>query len=47
VARVFGAKLAEMWGQQVVVENKPGAAGSTLAEQLSDDGLASDDEHIP
>jgi len=25
---VFGAKLAELWGQQVIVESKPGAAGS-------------------
>src|SRR6266699_4350498 len=28
MARVFGAKLSELWGQQVIVENKPGAAGS-------------------
>ncbi len=28
MARVFGAKLAELWGQQVIVESKPGAAGS-------------------
>src|SRR6185503_7376095 len=26
--RVYGAKLAEIWGQQVVIESKPGAAGS-------------------
>jgi tripartite-type tricarboxylate transporter receptor subunit TctC len=28
MARVFAQKLTEMWGQQIVVENKPGAAGS-------------------
>jgi tripartite-type tricarboxylate transporter receptor subunit TctC len=28
MARVFGQKLGEVWGQQVLVESKPGAAGS-------------------
>jgi tripartite-type tricarboxylate transporter receptor subunit TctC len=28
MARVFGAKLGEIWGQPVIVESKPGAAGS-------------------
>ena len=28
MSRVYGAKLAEIWGQQVLVESKPGAAGS-------------------
>jgi len=28
MARVIGQKLAEVWGQQVLVESKPGAAGS-------------------
>ena len=28
MARVFGAKLAELWGQQVIIESKPGAAGA-------------------
>jgi len=28
MARVFGAKLGEIWKQQVIVESKPGAAGS-------------------
>jgi tripartite-type tricarboxylate transporter receptor subunit TctC len=28
MSRVYGAKLAEIWGQQVIVESKPGAAGS-------------------
>jgi tripartite-type tricarboxylate transporter receptor subunit TctC len=28
MARVFGQKLGEVWGQTVVIESKPGAAGS-------------------
>ena len=28
MARILGQKLSELWGQPVVVENKPGAAGS-------------------
>ncbi len=28
MARILGAKLTEMWGQQVGVESKPGAAGA-------------------
>src|SRR5713226_3327305 len=39
MARVFGAKLAEMWGQQVIVESKPGAAGSI--------GMGFDDHLLP
>src|SRR5207237_9119585 len=27
LARVFGQKLSEIWGQPVIVERKPGAAG--------------------
>ena len=28
IGRIIGARLSEMWGQQVVVENKPGAGGN-------------------
>lgn len=32
VGRILGARLSEMWGQQVVVENKPGAGGNIASE---------------
>ena len=43
MARVFGAKLADLWGQQVIVESKPGAAGSIgmdFAAKQPNDGYA-------
>ena len=41
VARAFGQKLAESWGQQVIVENKGGAAhvtGATAVARATPDG---------
>ena len=35
LARTLGPKLAEMWGQPVVVENKPGASGNLGAYQAA------------
>jgi tripartite-type tricarboxylate transporter receptor subunit TctC len=32
IGRIVGAKLSEMWGQQVVVDNKPGAGGNIASE---------------
>src|SRR5882672_6183456 len=43
LARVFGAKLTEVWAQPVVVESKPGAAGSIgmdYAAKQANDGYS-------
>src|SRR5689334_21342097 len=32
MARIFGAKLTELCGQQVIIESKPGAAGAIGTE---------------
>jgi tripartite-type tricarboxylate transporter receptor subunit TctC len=41
LARLFGQKLTEAWGQQVIIENRPGAAailGTDLAAKANPDG---------
>src|SRR5215470_4604302 len=32
IGRLVGARLSEKWGQQIVVENKPGAGGNIASE---------------
>src|SRR5262245_51613142 len=32
IARILGAKLSEMWGQQVAIENKGGAGGNIASD---------------
>jgi tripartite-type tricarboxylate transporter receptor subunit TctC len=38
LARAIAEKLSERWGQQVVVENRPGLAGTTAAAKSPADG---------
>ena len=43
MSRIVGQKLSELWGQQVIVESKPGAAGSIgmeFAARQSPDGYS-------
>lgn len=35
VARLIGRKIAESWGQQVVVDNRPGGGGNVAAEAVA------------
>ncbi len=35
LARALGQKLAELWAQQVVIENRPGAGGNIAAEAVA------------
>ena len=35
MARILGQKLSEMWGQQIVVENRPGASGTIAADLVA------------
>src|SRR5215470_13205963 len=35
IGRIVGARLSEMWGQQVVVENKPGGATNIASEYVA------------
>ena len=38
LARIVGEKLTERWGQQVVIDNRPGVAGTASAAKSAPDG---------
>jgi tripartite-type tricarboxylate transporter receptor subunit TctC len=35
IGRILSARLSEMWGQQIVVENKPGAGGNIASDLVA------------
>src|SRR5712691_7083166 len=35
IARLLGQKLSEMWGQQVLIENRPGGSGNIAVESVA------------
>src|ERR1700752_4790638 len=35
IARIVGQRLSEVWGQQVVIENRGGASGNLAAEAVA------------
>jgi tripartite-type tricarboxylate transporter receptor subunit TctC len=35
IGRILAGRLSEMWGQQVIVENKPGAGGNIASEMVA------------
>lgn len=41
IGRIFAARMSELWGQQIVIENRPGAGntiGATIASKATPDG---------
>jgi tripartite-type tricarboxylate transporter receptor subunit TctC len=35
VARIFGQKLTDAWGQQVLIDTRPGGGGTIAAETVA------------